>query len=206
MSTSTGKGPTATGVAIEAPIPRGSAIWLQLLRIIGAVAIPVVAFVLLWGTFNFLRNANANRALIVLVAVVVGVGGIFALYWAMNRVVGLLPVRFREGVRPYVFVNSHSTALIAGMSESESDALLEELFSYIYAPDNIYEHQWTTGDLVLWDNLGLQHARAKVAGGVRTLRRVSVARLSYDQQYPADSAWYSDLQEGRMNSEELTAA
>src|ERR1051326_8489870 len=105
MSVSTGKGPTATGVTVEAPIPRGGgAIWLSLLRIVGAVAIPIAAFVLLWGTFNFLRDANANRALIVLVAVVVGVGGIFVLYWAMNRVVAMLPVRFREGVRPWVFV------------------------------------------------------------------------------------------------------
>ena len=37
-------------------------------------------------------------------AIVVGVGGVFLLYWAMNRVVDLLPARFREGVRPYVFV------------------------------------------------------------------------------------------------------
>ena len=31
-------------------------------------------------------------------------GGVFFLYWAMNRVVGLLPEQSREGVRPYVFV------------------------------------------------------------------------------------------------------
>ena len=33
-----------------------------------------------------------------------GVAGVFFVYWAMNRVVNLLPERFREGVRPYVFV------------------------------------------------------------------------------------------------------
>jgi taurine dioxygenase len=107
--------------------------------------------------------------------------------------------------RPFVFANCHSTALICGLSEAESEELLEELFSCLYAPDNIYEHAWATGDLVLWDNLALQHARAKVAGGVRTLRRVSVAVLGYDQQYPADSAWYGDLQEGRINSAGLAA-
>ena len=105
--------------------------------------------------------------------------------------------------RPYVFVNSHTTALICGLSERESDELLEEVFAHLYAPDNVYEHSWTTGDLVFWDNLALQHARAKVTGGVRTLRRVSVAVLGYDQQYPADSAWYSDLQDGRINSAQL---
>jgi len=38
------------------------------------------------------------------VAIVVGVGGVFFLFWAMNRVVDLLPARYAEGVRPYVFV------------------------------------------------------------------------------------------------------
>ena len=38
------------------------------------------------------------------VAIVVGVGGVFFLYWAMNWVVNWLPERYREGVRPYVFV------------------------------------------------------------------------------------------------------
>jgi len=77
---------------------------MTILRVLGAVAIPVLAFVLLWATFDFLRNTEANRALIVLVAVVVGVGGIFVLYWAMNKVVDFLPARFREGVRPWIFV------------------------------------------------------------------------------------------------------
>ena len=40
----------------------------------------------------------------VLVAIVVGVGGVFALFWAMDRVVNWLPDGFREGVRPYVYV------------------------------------------------------------------------------------------------------
>lgn len=109
-------------------------------------------------------------------------------------------VQRQEGTgRPYLFVNSQHTALICGLSEQDSEALLDELFGYLYEPSNIYEHHWTNGDVVLWDNLGLQHARAKVTGGVRTLRRVSVSVLGYDQQYPADSAWFGDLQEGRFN-------
>jgi alpha-glucoside transport system permease protein len=60
------------------------------------VAVPVA--------FDFLRDAEANRLLVVGVAIVVGVGGVFFLYWGMNRVVDFLPARYREGVRPYVFV------------------------------------------------------------------------------------------------------
>jgi alpha-glucoside transport system permease protein len=86
---------------------RGSpakAIWVWVLRLVSAVLIPIGAFVLLWVTFDFLRNADANRALVVVVAIVVGVGGVFFLFWAMNKAIDWLPVGFREGVRPYVFV------------------------------------------------------------------------------------------------------
>jgi taurine dioxygenase len=99
--------------------------------------------------------------------------------------------------RPFIFVNGQSTACLIGLSEADSDALLEELLSYLYAEDNVYEHRWTNGDLVLWDNLALQHARDRITGGVRTLQRVTVARFSYEAQYPADRAWYGDLQADR---------
>lgn len=99
--------------------------------------------------------------------------------------------------RPYVFVNGQSTACLIGIAESESDALIDEILSYVYAEDNIYEHKWSNGDIVIWDNLALQHARAPITGGVRTLQRVTVARFSYDEQYPADAVWFSDLQEDR---------
>jgi alpha-glucoside transport system permease protein len=79
-------------------------VWTVILRLLGALAIPIAAFFLLWSTFDFLRQEDANRAVVVVVAIVVGVVGIFFLYWAMNRAVELLPARFREGVRPYVFV------------------------------------------------------------------------------------------------------
>jgi alpha-glucoside transport system permease protein len=78
--------------------------WMSALRALGVVAIPLAAAVALWASFGFLRDANANRLLIVAVAIVVGVGGVFALFWGMNRFVDWLPERFREGVRPYVFV------------------------------------------------------------------------------------------------------
>jgi alpha-glucoside transport system permease protein len=91
-------------VAAAAPPPRGNALWVFALRVVGAVAIPIVAFYVLWVTFDFLRDSEANRVIVVGVAVVVGVGGVFFLYWAMNRAVELLPQRYREGVRPWIFV------------------------------------------------------------------------------------------------------
>jgi alpha-glucoside transport system permease protein len=87
------------------PRPSGpQTVLVSILRLLGAIAIPIVAFFVLWATFDFLRDADANRFLVVGVAIVVGVGGVFALYWGMNRVIDFLPERYREGVRPYVFV------------------------------------------------------------------------------------------------------
>ena len=79
-----------------------SAIWI--LRLLAALAIPVVGFFILTASFDYLRDKNANRGLVVLLAIGIGVVGVFALYWAMNWLVDLLSERFREGVRPWVFV------------------------------------------------------------------------------------------------------
>jgi alpha-glucoside transport system permease protein len=97
-------GPARGTVAVETPPTGGRAVWTVLLRLAGALAIPIAAFYLLWWTFDFLRQEDANQALVVGVALLVGVLGVFFLYWAMNRAVDLLPARYREGVRPYVFV------------------------------------------------------------------------------------------------------
>jgi len=66
-----------------------------------AIAALVVAF---WASFDFLRDDQANRLVIAVVAMLLGVVGVFALFWAMNRALDVLPERWREGVRPYVFV------------------------------------------------------------------------------------------------------
>jgi alpha-glucoside transport system permease protein len=102
--TTTDRTPKGGGAATVPPPSRASALWTFLLRLVGAVAIPIAAFFLLWVTFDFLRNSDANRIIVVGVAIVVGVGGVFFLYWAMNRTVDLLPDRFRESVRPWIFV------------------------------------------------------------------------------------------------------
>ena len=104
MSTSTDQSPSGQDVVAGSPPSGGRAVSVFLLRLLTALAIPIVAFALLWLTFDYLRDENANRFTVVGVAVVVGVGGIFVLYWGMNRAVELLPERFVEGVKPYVFV------------------------------------------------------------------------------------------------------
>jgi alpha-glucoside transport system permease protein len=74
------------------------------LRIVSVLAGAAVAVVLFLFAFDYLREPNANRAAVVTLAIVVGAGGVFLLFWVMNRVVDLLSARFRETIRPYVFV------------------------------------------------------------------------------------------------------
>lgn len=86
---------------------------------------------------------------------------------------------------PVLYVTEMQTDCILGLSESESEALIAELFDYLYSPANVVTHYWRTGDLVIMDNRALQHGRDDVSNvGLRTLRRSSIARRSFFEQFP----------------------
>jgi alpha-ketoglutarate-dependent taurine dioxygenase len=72
-----------------------------------------------------------------------------------------------------LFVAQQMTQRIDDMEPAESEALLEELFNHLYRPENVVEHHWREHDLVLWDNIALQHARPNITieGPARTLRK-----------------------------------
>jgi len=84
----------------------------------------------------------------------------------------------RTGV-PLLYVSQQMTARIDGMDPETSEALLEELFAHLYREECVVEHDWREGDLVVWDNLAVQHARGNVEfeGPVRTLRKVIAPKL-----------------------------
>jgi len=88
-------------------------------------------------------------------------------------------------VEPILYVTEMQTARIDGLDQPESDALLDALFALLYAPGNVYEHRWHNGDIVIWDNLALQHARCDVREmRPRTLQRVAVADKSFFELCP----------------------
>jgi len=73
---------------------------------------------------------------------------------------------------PILFVNPLFTESI---SEADDDSLLVELQASFAAPALQYWHRWRPGDLVIWDNLVLQHARKEFpATDRRTLRRCQI--------------------------------
>ena len=63
------------------------------------------------------------------------------------------PVTGRKGL----FVNEGHTACIVGLADEEGSALLAELCAHIVKPEFRYEHQWRAGDLLMWDNVAVQH-------------------------------------------------
>jgi taurine dioxygenase len=92
--------------------------------------------------------------------------------------------------RPYLSVFEMQTSRVEGLPPEESEAFLQELFGYLYAPDNVHEHVWHRGDLVIWDNLAVQHGRRdQAATGKRRLRRIAVADKTFFQLCPQ---WKSD--------------
>jgi len=56
-----------------------------------------------------------------------------------------------------LFINEAHTSHIAGLPRGESDALKDEICRHITKPEFQYEHHWQVGDLLMWDNVALQH-------------------------------------------------
>lgn len=73
--------------------------------------------------------------------------------------------------RTALYVNRLMTARIDGLPRDESDAILEELFKIAEAPDNVFEHVWTVGDLAIWDNYCSCHARTDFPATERRMLR-----------------------------------
>jgi alpha-ketoglutarate-dependent taurine dioxygenase len=61
-----------------------------------------------------------------------------------------------ETGRKSLLIGRHAYG-IPGLSESESEALLDELMAHACQAPRIYHHSWIPGDAVIWDNRCLLH-------------------------------------------------
>ena len=73
-------------------------------RILLSIFVPIVAFVVMWQGFIFLRDSEANKVIIAIVAIIWGVGGVGLLFVLANWFVEQLPTVAKVRLRPYVFV------------------------------------------------------------------------------------------------------
>lgn len=76
----------------------------RLLNLALPVAALIIALVAMYLGFDFLRAGSAPKWLIVLVAIVWGVGGVAALYWILNWLVERMNLKWRGRLQPFVFV------------------------------------------------------------------------------------------------------
>jgi taurine dioxygenase len=64
-----------------------------------------------------------------------------------------------ETGRRVLYLGRRRNAYVGGLPLAESEALLDELWSYASRPELSYRHQWQVGDVVLWDNRCTMHRR-----------------------------------------------
>jgi alpha-ketoglutarate-dependent taurine dioxygenase len=68
-----------------------------------------------------------------------------------------------------------SADYVVGMELAEGRALLTELLDRATVPGNVYRHDWSVGDTVIWDNRGVLHRAAPYdPGSAREMLRTTV--------------------------------
>jgi alpha-glucoside transport system permease protein len=85
-------------------ISAGARLFAWIGRIFLAIIIPLIAFAVIYYGFLFLKDSDAPRWLITIIAIIWGVGGVAVLYWVFNGIVEQLPDLWRARLQPFVFV------------------------------------------------------------------------------------------------------
>lgn len=84
------------------------------------------------------------------------------------------PVLFTapHGAGPTIIASEQMTSAVLDVPPTDGQEFLSQLFGYMYAPGNVYVHHWRPGDVIVWDNIALHHARPRETGDhARHLRR-----------------------------------
>lgn len=86
--------------------PRGivATLGAAIARLVVSLVVPLLAFLALYVGFIFLRDADAPKIVIILVAILWGIGGVAMLYAVANWTVERLPLTWRGRLLPFVFV------------------------------------------------------------------------------------------------------
>jgi len=71
--------------------------------------------------------------------------------------------------RRMLYLGRRRNAYISGLDLAASEALLDELWSYVAQPQFAFAHVWRVGDLVLWDNRCTMHRRDAFDPGARRI-------------------------------------
>jgi taurine dioxygenase len=94
----------------------------------------------------------------------------------LNEVPGAVhPAVIRDAVtgRKMLFVNANFSDRILGMSERESEELLQFLFAHINTPEFHVRLRWRPGTVAVWEERVVQHRGVADFTGPRKLRRLT---------------------------------
>jgi taurine dioxygenase len=80
-----------------------------------------------------------------------------------------LVVRHPETGRSSLYLGRRPNAWIVGLSDADSDALLDELWAHVQQGPHLWTQEWRQGDLVIWDNRCTLHRRNKLDPSLRRL-------------------------------------
>ncbi|PWT98947.1 MAG: taurine catabolism dioxygenase TauD [Terriglobia bacterium] len=72
-----------------------------------------------------------------------------------------------ETGRRALYLGRRRNGFIGGLPLAESEALLDELWSYVEREEITWAHRWQAGDVVLWDNRATMHRRDAFDPGMR---------------------------------------
>ena len=76
--------------------------------------------------------------------------------------------------RKSLVIGCHASHVV-GMERAESDQLLQELLEWTTQPRFKYRHEWTVGDMLIWDNTGVLHrAEPYPADSGRVMHRTTL--------------------------------
>ena len=74
-----------------------------------------------------------------------------------------------ETGRPCLYLGRRRNAYIEGLTLDESEALLDEIWTYAERAEISWYNRWRVGDLVLWDNRCTMHRRDPFDAGARRI-------------------------------------
>lgn len=85
-----------------------------------------------------------------------------------------------------LFVTAQHATRLVEVDARRSDELIRLMYDHIYKSEHEYVHEWHPHDLLIWDNLALQHTRARASQaseGSRVLQRVMLGRVGFTEQF-----------------------
>jgi taurine dioxygenase len=100
-----------------------------------------------------------------------------------------LVVRHPETGRASLYLGRRPNAWIVGLSDADSDALLDDLWAHVQQGPHLWAQEWSQGDLVIWDNRCTLHRRNQLDPALRRLMH----RTQVRDKAPPVAAWAQAL-------------